>query len=476
MDSLKALNLINGEWQQPRSERFCQRADPRTGLARAAVQCVDDADIDAAVAAAKSSGWAEASVDERLSVLDALIGQLNASKQELAQTVSDEIGADLEFALAQHVGSAVGHLNAIRDALAHDQSDQTPWPGKPDHRVRFEPIGVVALITPWNWPINQVALKVGAALAAGCPMVLKPSELTPDSSMAFARVIAAVSPDGVFNMVLGDGETGAALVAHPGISAISFTGSTAVGRRIAGIAGQDLKRVGLELGGKSPNILFADCDLETAMTQGIAHCFRNGGQSCNAATRMLVERSVYKHAQELAAEAALAWSPEATPQNGLNLGPIISARHFDRVQELILTGVQEGASLLTGGPGKANGQAGFYPRPTVFADVTPEMTIWKEEIFGPVLTMTPFDSEEKAISLANDTPYGLAGYIQTSDAECATRVANAMEVGMVQVNGCSRAPGAPFGGVKASGDSREAGIWGIRSFQTVKSISGANAE
>lgn len=473
MEHQEDCNLINGEWRAPKSARSTLRSDPLTGAARQGVCCSGASDIEDAVKAAETSLWTSSSVGERLKLIDDLSAVLRSNKAELARTVSEEIGASYQSAYDQHVGHAIAHLDAIRSALASDPIDQTPWEGRPEHRVRFEPIGVVALITPWNWPVNQVVLKVGAALAAGCPMVLKPSELTPCSSVAVGKLIASAVPNGVFNMVLGDGETGAALATHQAVKAISFTGSTEVGRKIASRAGGDLKRSLLELGGKSPNLLFADCDLPAAITQGVAHCFRNGGQSCNAASRMLVERSIYEKAKLLAARAAEGWLPVSAPPHDKALGPIISQRHFERVQKLIESGVQEGAELLTGGPGPLDGQKGLFVRPTVFADVSRTMTIWREEIFGPVLTITPFENEAEAISLANETSYGLAGYVQTKDAARADRVSKALHVGMVQVNGCSRAPGAPFGGVKNSGDSREAGLWGIRSFQVIKSISGA---
>jgi len=319
-----------------------------------------------------------------------------------------------------------------------------------------EPAGVAALITPWNWPLNQVVLKVGAALAAGCPMVLKPSELGADTAALFAEAVndAALLP-GTFNLLQGGAEVGAALVADPRVAVISFTGSTRAGQSIAAAAAVGFRRTVLELGGKSPNIIFADCDLDRAIRQGLAHCFRNNGQSCNAAARMLVERSVYDDAVALSADMAHAWPVGAPDRPGTHVGPQVSAAQFAHVQGLIESGVAQGS------------------RPTVLADVTPAMRVFREEIFGPVLTITPFDTEPDAIALANDSDYGLAGYIQTSDPARADRVARALRVGMVQVNGQSRVAGAPFGGVKQSGVGREAGLWGIRAFQDIKSISGA---
>ena len=415
----------------------------------------DEADVAAAVATARAdfeARWGdEADHAERLAILARLIDIVAARHEDLAQAISREIGAPIDFARARHVTAALDHLRATLDAARLAEDDASPW-NAPEHRVRYEPVGVAALITPWNWPLNQVALKVGAA-----------------ECMAQAGARA-----GRFQLVLGDGAVGAALVAAPGVDLISFTGSTAVGRHIAQIAAADFKRTNLELGGKSANILFADCDLDLALTQGLAHCFRNTGQSCNAASRMLVERPIYEAAQERAAYIARDYTLGAPADAGGHLGPLVNAAQYDRVQSAIRTGLAEGARLLSGGPGRPEGRdRGYYPRPTVFADVTPEMTLFHHEIFGPVLTMTPFDTEDEAITLANATDYGLAAYVQTADAARADRVSRRLQAGMIQVNGASRAPGAPFGGRRQSGWGREAGLWGIRAFQDIKSISGA---
>jgi len=307
--------------------------------------------------------------------------------------------------------------------------------------------------------------------------VLKSSELAPRSGALFAECVAeAEAPHGVFNHLIGDAETGAALIAHPGIDVVSFTGSTAVGRLIAESAGRNLKKAILELGGKSPNLLFADCDPGLAVHQGLAHCFRNAGQSCNAASRMLVERPIYDRVVELAAEAARDTEIGSPDQPGKHMGPLISADQFKRVQALIEAAIASGARLLAGGPGRPKGfERGFYARPTVFADVTPDMAIFRTEAFGPVLTLTAFDTEEEAVRLANDTAFGLAAYVQGADEKQVDRVCRQLRVGMIQVNGRSREPGAPFGGVKASGCGRESGGFGIREFQAIKSISGVRA-
>ena len=451
---------------------------PDDEIAWAFFPLADEADVAAAVATARAdfeARWGdEADHAERLAILARLIDIVAARHEDLAQAISREIGAPIDFARARHVTAALDHLRATLDAARLAEDDASPW-NAPEHRVRYEPVGVAALITPWNWPLNQVALKVGAALAAGVSMILKPSEYASASALIFAECMAqAGAGAGRFQLVLGDGAVGAALVAAPGVDLISFTGSTAVGRHIAQIAAADFKRTNLELGGKSANILFADCDLDLALTQGLAHCFRNTGQSCNAASRMLVERPIYEAAQERAAEIARDYTLGAPADAGGHLGPLVNAAQYDRVQSAIRTGLAEGARLLSGGPGRPEGRdRGYYPRPTVFADVTPEMTLFHHEIFGPVLTMTPFDTEDEAITLANATDYGLAAYVQTADAARADRVSRRLQAGMIQVNGASRAPGAPFGGRRQSGWGREAGLWGIRAFQDIKSISGA---
>lgn len=469
--------FIGGQWAAPAGAQAVAMADPATAAPGTAMPVTSARDVDRAVAAAAGSGWADVPKPERIALMERLIAQIRMREDRFTTLIAEEIGAPVEFARKQQVGSAIGHLEATLAAAAAAPEDQPVSPEMPEHRVRYEPLGVAGLITPWNWPLNQVVLKVGAALMAGCPMVLKPSELGSRTAILFTEAMeAAGTPPGVFNLVLGGAETGAALVAHPQVAVVSFTGSTGAGRAIARAAAPSFKRTVLELGGKSPNLLFADCDLPKAIRQGVAHCMRNAGQSCNAASRMLVAREIYDEAVTLAAEAAAATEVGLPMAQGNHIGPLISAAQWDRVQAMIASGLEEGARCVAGGPGRPNGTgAGFFARPTVFADVTPGMRIFREEIFGPVLTITPFDSEAEAVALANDTEFGLAGYIQTSDPACADRVARALNVGMVQVNGKSRAPGAPFGGVKQSGIGREAGLWGIRAFQEIKSISGAAA-
>lgn len=466
--------LIGGVWEVAQGQAL-PRCDPATEEARLPVLAASDAQLSRAVDAAEASGWQTSARAQRLAVLAQLIEGIEARAESFAQTISCEIGAPIDFARRSQVDAALNHLRAMQVAYAEAEDDSPVADGRPADRVRYEPVGVAALITPWNWPLNQVVLKVGAALLAGCPMVLKPSELGSDTAMLFALCMSDTDlPAGAFNLVMGGAKTGAALVARPEIAAVSFTGSTRAGQSIAIAAAQGFRRTILEMGGKSPNVLFEDCDVDTAMRQGLAHCFRNNGQSCNAASRMLVARGIYEKALETAAlivgETAVGFPDQA----GDHVGPQVSAAQYAHVQGLLRSGIDAGARLVAGGPGRPEGiTRGFFTRPTVLADVTPDMRVFQEEIFGPVLTVTPFDTEAEAIALANDTPYGLAGYVQTADPARADRVARTLRVGMVQVNGQSRAPGAPFGGVKASGVGREAGLWGIRAFQDVKSISGA---
>jgi aldehyde dehydrogenase (NAD+) len=341
--------------------------------------------------------------------------------------------------------------------------------------IRREPIGVCGLITPWNWPINQIVLKVLPALAAGCTMVLKPSELTPLDAMLYAEVLHdAGVPKGVFNLVNGEGPVvGAAMSAHPKIDMMSFTGSTRGGTAVTRDAADTVKRVALELGGKSPNIVFADADVDKAVARGVRHCFQNTGQSCNAPTRMLVERSIWDQAVDVAKRTGEAQKVGDPAEDGNHIGPLVSQMQYDKVQALIQAGIDEGATLLVGGTGKPDGMnRGYFVKPTIFADVSNDMRIAQEEIFGPVLAMIPFEGEEQAIEIANDTPYGLAAFVQTEDKTRAKRVADQLRAGMVHVNGVDMGYGSPFGGYKMSGIGREGGHFGIEDFLEVKAISG----
>ncbi|MEO1504976.1 MAG: aldehyde dehydrogenase family protein, partial [Pseudomonadota bacterium] len=401
-----------------------------------------------------------------------------ARADEMAQAISLEMGSPIDMAKAQQAPSGTWHIENFLRAAESFEFERPLGAHAPNDRILYEPMGVCGLITPWNWPMNQVTLKVIPALLTGCTMVLKPSEIAPLSSMLFAEIMhEAGAPAGVFNLVNGDGVgVGTQLSGHPDVDMISFTGSTRAGIAISKNAADTLKRVHLELGGKGANIVFADAD-EKAVKRGALHCFNNTGQSCNAPTRMLVQREVYDQAVETAAEAANSVKVGATNEAGRHIGPVVSAAQFDKIQGLIQTGVDEGARLAAGGIGRPEGvNRGYYVRPTVFADVTNQMTIAREEIFGPVLSIIPFDTEDEAVSIANDTPFGLTNYVQSQDGAKRNRVARRLRSGMVEMNGQSRGAGSPFGGMKASGNGREGGVWGLEDFCEVKAVSGWDAD
>jgi aldehyde dehydrogenase (NAD+) len=410
---------------------------------------------------------------DRIAALERLMEVYKGQAEDMAQAISSEMGAPIALAKTAQVGSGAGHLkNTIRTAKAF-VFERPLGDHAPSDMILYEPVGVCALITPWNWPMNQVMLKVAPALAAGCTVILKPSELSPLSAILLAKMIdAAGFPSGVFNLVNGDGAgVGEHLTAHPDVDMVSFTGSTRAGVAISKAAAETVKRVSLELGGKGANIIFADAD-EKAVTRGVRHCFNNSGQSCNAPTRMLVERAIYDQAVETA--RTIAEKTEVGPADieGRHIGPVVSEVQFNSIQYFLKHGIDEGARLVAGGLGKPDGlTTGHFVRPTLFADVTPDMTIWREEIFGPVLTMTPFDTEEEAIELANDTPYGLTNYVQTADKSRARRVARQLRSGMVEMNGKFGGAGTPFGGMKQSGTGREGGVWGLEEFLEVKAVS-----
>jgi aldehyde dehydrogenase (NAD+) len=468
-------HYINGQWVSSIDGQEMAVEDPSTEEKIATITLGGDADADAAVAAAKAAfaGWAETEPEARVAALERLMDIYKERAGEMAQAISAEMGAPIALAKTAQVGAGAGHLkNTIRAAKGF-AFERRLGDHAPGDMILYEPVGVCALITPWNWPMNQVMLKVAPALAAGCTMVLKPAEQSPLSAMLLAEMIdAAGFPPGVFNLVNGDGAgVGAHLTTHPDVDMVSFTGSTRAGVAISKAAADTVKRVSLELGGKGANIIFADAD-EKAVTRGVRHCFNNTGQSCNAPTRMLVERSIYDAAVETA--RAVAGKTEVGPADveGRQIGPVVSGVQFNRIQYYLKQGIDEGARLVAGGMGKPEGlSAGHFVRPTVFADVTPEMTIWREEIFGPILTMTPFDTEEEAISLANDTPYGLTNYVQTADKSRARRVARRLRSGMVEMNGKFGGAGTPFGGMKQSGTGREGGVWGLEEFLEVKAVS-----
>jgi aldehyde dehydrogenase (NAD+) len=467
---------IDGAWRNPHAEDRHAIIDPTTGGTIAHIGWATAAEVDSAVQAAKRAfpAWSATSKDERIAALQRLAAVYERRMTEMGTVISRDMGAPMDLAVRAQAGSGLSHLKAFIAALEGMEFDQPFRAGKPEQRIVHEPVGIAALITPWNWPMNQICLKVGAALAAGCTMVLKPSEIAPLSAVLFAEFVhEAVIPAGVFNLVHGDGAgAGSALVVHKDVDVVSFTGSTRAGIAITKAAADSVKRVSLELGGKSPNVIFADSDLAKRVNEGVASCFMNTGQSCNAPTRMLVERSVYDQAVALAADAAKATKVDLAERRGHHIGPLVSEAQMAKVGRLIESGIAEGARLVAGGPGRPEGlTAGWFVRPTVFADVTPSMTIWHEEVFGPVLAITPFDTEEEAVQLANDTPYGLAAYLQTGSPERADRVSRRLRAGMVHINGAARAAGMPFGGFKQSGVGREGGVWGIEEFLEVKSVS-----
>lgn len=467
---------INGAWVPPHKARDCDVIDPSTEEVCATISLGDQADTDAAVAAAKAAlpAWAATPPAERRKVVERILQQYIARKEELAQAISLEMGAPIDMARDDQAECLPWHLQNFLTAFDKIEWVKPLGPHAPDNRIALEPIGVVGLITPWNWPMNQVTLKVIPALLAGCPCVLKPSEESPLSSILFAEFCHdAGVPPGVFNLVNGDGPgVGAQLSSHPDVEMISFTGSTRAGRAISVAAAQTLKRVTLELGGKGANLVFADAD-DKAVERGVRHLMYNSGQSCNAPSRMLVERPYYDRAVEIAAEVATSIKVAPASQPGGHIGPVVNKRQWDQIQGYIQKGIDEGARLVAGGLGLPEGMnKGYYVRPTVFADVTPGMTIEKEEIFGPVLSIIPFETEAEGLRIANDTPYGLTNYVQTADGARRNRLALALKAGMIEMNGRKRGAGAPFGGVKASGRAREGGHWGIEEFLEVKAIAG----
>jgi aldehyde dehydrogenase (NAD+) len=467
---------INGEWVAPDTPNDCAVINPSNEEPCAVISLGGQADTDKAVAAAKAAfpAWAATPPAERKALVAKILDQYHLRKEEMAQAISMEMGAPIDMSRDDQAECIPWHLGNFLKAF-----DEVEWirplrDSVTDTQISLEPIGVVGLITPWNWPMNQVTLKVIPALLAGCTIVLKPSEESPLSSMLFAEFIHdAGIPAGVFNLVNGDGMgVGTQLSAHEDVEMISFTGSTRAGRAISKTAAETMKRVTLELGGKGANLIFADAD-EKAVVRGVRHCFNNSGQSCNAPTRMLVERSIYDQAIEIAKETAEKTKVAPADQSGRHIGPVVNKRQWDQIQGYIQKGIDEGARLVAGGLGLPEGMnKGFYVRPTVFADVKPGMTIEKEEIFGPVLSIIPFDTEEEAIAIANDTPYGLTNYVQSTSTERRRRLSRVLRSGMVEMNGRSRAAGAPFGGVKASGRAREGGVWGIEEFLESKTIAG----
>lgn len=468
---------IDGAWVSGSEPKPFDIVSPADNSVVTTISLGNAKDVDTAVVAARRAFpiWSETPHRERVAAVERLKAVYERRVEEMANAISAEMGAPIRFARNSQAAAGLSQINNFLNA-GRDFAFEHPMnaDGSGDF-ILHQPIGVCGMITPWNWPINQITLKLIPALMVGCTVVLKPSEIAPLSAMVFMDMLdEAGFPDGVCNLVNGDGlGVGAAMSAHPGIDMMSFTGSTRAGISVMQAAAETVKRVALELGGKSPNIVFADVDIEEAVGRGARACFSNSGQSCNAPTRMLVERSAYDKAVAIAARTADETIVGAPTEDGPHIGPVVSMRQYDKIQALIEKGIQEGARVAAGGPGRPEGlEIGAYVRPTVFADVDNGMTIAREEIFGPVLCIIPFDTEEEAIEIANDTPYGLNAQVQTGDRDRARRIASKVRSGMVQLNGASRASGSPFGGFKQSGNGREGGRWGLEEFLEVKSVSG----
>ncbi len=467
---------INGQWVTPAEAHDCNVIDPSTEEVCAVISLGGQADTDAAVAAAKEAfkTWGVSSKAERLALIEKIYEVYKARSEDLAQAMTLEMGAPVDLSRGSQVGAGAWHISNFIQSFKEFEFDQMLGDHAPNDRLLYEPVGVTALITPWNWPMNQVTLKVVAALAAGCTMVLKPSEVAPLSSIVWTEIMdEAGVPAGVYNMVNGDGMgVGSQLTSHPDVDMVSFTGSTRAGIAISKSAADTIKRVALELGGKGANIIFDDAD-DKAVVRGVRHMMQNTGQSCNAPSRMLVQRGIYDQAVEIARETAEKTTVDVASKEGRHIGPVVNELQWNKIQDLIKVGIDEGARLVAGGLGRPEGlNKGYFVKPTVFADANNQMTIAREEIFGPVLTMIPFDTEEEAVEIANDTVYGLTNYVQTQNGERLNRVIRQMRSGMVEANGTSRAAGSPFGGYKQSGIGREGGELGIEDFLEVKAVSG----
>ena len=464
---------INGEWVDPVEPRPFNVINPATEAVCARISLGSEADVDRAVAAARAAfdSYGVSTREERLALLERCAEVYKRRYDDMATVISEEMGAPKMLAEKAQAHTGLGHLKQAAKVLRDFDFEEDLGP----HRVVKEPIGVCGLITPWNWPINQIACKVAPALAVGCTVVLKPSEIAPLSARLWAEIMhEAGVPAGVFNLVNGDGPTvGAALSRHPGVDMMSFTGSTRAGTQVAVNAAPTVKRVTQELGGKSPNIILEDADLEKAVTRGVISMYTNTGQSCNAPSRMFVPAARLAEAEEIVrrvTEGVVVGDPrDAATQ----IGPVVSEAQFNKIQALIQKGIDEGAKLVTGGPGKPGGlEAGYFVRPTVFSAVRNDMTIAREEIFGPVLVMIPYASEEEAIAMANDTPYGLAAYVQSGDIEHARAVARRIRAGNIHLNGASGGYDVPFGGFKQSGNGREWGAHGFADYLEIKAVEG----
>jgi aldehyde dehydrogenase (NAD+) len=467
---------IDGKWVDPLAANPVDVINPATETPCGRISLGSAADVDRGVAAAKcaAAGYAATTREQRIELLESILAEFAKRYDDIAEAIMDEMGAPWGLAKGAQAGSGPQHIKAAIRALKNFEFEER---NRATLIVR-EPIGVCALITPWNWPVNQVACKVAPALAAGCTMVLKPSEIAPFDALIFAEVLdAAGVPAGVFNLVNGDGPgVGTALSQHPDVAMVSFTGSTRAGVAVAQNAAPTVKRVAQELGGKSANILLDDADFAKAVREGAEECFDNTGQSCNAPTRMLVPRDRMDEAASVAADVATGIRVGNPRAEGIEVGPLVSGQQWTKVQDLIRKGIDEGATLAAGGTGRPEGlEKGWYARPTVFANVSNDMTIAREEIFGPVLSIIPYDDEDEAVEIANDTPYGLSGYVSSGSLDRARRIAARLQTGMVHINGAHLDSMAPFGGYKQSGNGREWGAHGIEEFLEVKSIYGFEA-
>ena len=467
---------INGEWVDPVNPKSLDVINPATEEVIGKIAMGNSQDVDKAVAAAKEAfeSFSKTTKEERLALMGKILEVYQSRYDEIAETISSEMGAPLWLSKAAQAATGAGHFGTFMEVLKNYNFDED----KGTTRLRKEPVGVCGLITPWNWPINQIACKVAPALAAGCTMVLKPSEVSPLNAVIFTEVLhEAGVPAGVFNLVNGDGlSVGEAMSSHPDIDMMSFTGSTRAGVAVAKASADTVKRVSQELGGKSANIILDDADFNKSVAGGVTGCFMNSGQSCNAPTRMLVPADRQDEAVAIAkatAEATVVGDPKEVAAGGI--GPVVSEVQFNKIQGLIEKGIEEGATLVAGGPGKPEGfNAGYYVKPTIFSDVSNDMTIAREEIFGPVLSILPYKDEEDAILIANDTEYGLSGYVSGSQ-EKAQKFAEKFRSGNVHVNGAGPDFNAPFGGYKKSGNGREWGDLGFEEFLEIKAILGYNA-
>ena len=466
---------INGDWVEPHTPNDHKVIDPSNEEPYVTISLGGTEDTNKAVSAAKNSfnTWKNSSQEERLSLLEKLLKIYISRSDEMTKAISIELGAPMDWASSAQMSSGQSHIEDFIKRLKEFEFESKFEDGSNNHIV-YEPIGVCGLITPWNWPINQIALKVIPAFVTGCTMILKPSEMAPLSAMLFAEMIHdAGFPPGVFNLVNGDGAgVGTQISSHPDIDMVSFTGSTRAGKLISKNAADTIKRACLELGGKGGNIVFSDAYPE-AVRDGVRNIMSNSGQSCDAPTRMLVEKSIYERAVQEAADEANKIGVDLPSKSGDHIGPVINKTQFEKIQSLIQSGIDEGATLVAGGAGRpSNFDKGYYVKPTVFTNVENNMRIAKEEIFGPVLSIIPFETEEEAIAITNDTPYGLGNFLQTEDKERARRVSKQLRAGVVQINGNAPDSGTPFGGYNQSGNGREGGTWGLHEYLEVKTISG----